>query len=73
LNIIKASTNYLKPGQIPVVAMGQLLYSLAKTLQWNFPDAYGESFIIFYNVRRFAHRAKLLEGVWEVFKLQWVD
>ena len=29
--------------------MDQPLYSLAKTLQWNFPDAYGESqfFIMF--------------------------
>ena len=49
LNIIKASVNHLNPGQIPVVAMDQPLYAVAKQIQWNFPDKYGEKqFVIIF-------------------------
>ncbi len=38
LNIIKASVDHLNPGQIPVVAMDQPLYALAKQIQLIFPE-----------------------------------
>ena len=36
MNIIKAATEYLNPGQVPVIAVDQPLYSVAKQIQWNF-------------------------------------
>ena len=50
LNIIKASVNHFNPGQIPVVAMDQPLYAVAKQIQWNFPEKYGEKqFVIMFD------------------------
>lgn len=41
--------NYLNPSQIPVVAMDQPLYAVAKQIQWNFPEKYGEKqFVIMF-------------------------
>ena len=42
LNVIKASVEYINPGQIPVIAFDQPLYALAKKIQWNWRDIYGE-------------------------------
>lgn len=42
MDIIKSNTDFLDPGQIPVIAFDQPLYALAKTIQWNWPDEYGE-------------------------------
>lgn len=49
LNIIKACVDHLNNGQIPVVAMDQPLYAVAKQIQWNFPERYGERrFVIMF-------------------------
>ena len=49
LNIIKACVNHLNYGQTPVVAMDQPLYAVAKQIQWNFPEKYGERrFVIMF-------------------------
>ena len=49
LNIIKACVDHLNYGQIPVVAMDQQLYAVAKQIQWNFPEKYGErQFVILF-------------------------
>ena len=42
MDVIKACVNYLNPGQVPVVAMDQPLYAVAKQIQWNWKDSYGE-------------------------------
>ena len=42
MNMIKASADMLNPGQTPVVAFDQPLYAIAKQIQWNWPDLYGE-------------------------------
>ena len=34
LDVIKQAVDYLNPGQVPVVAMDQPLYALAKQIQW---------------------------------------
>ncbi|KAJ8865818.1 hypothetical protein PR048_033340 [Dryococelus australis] len=36
------STNFLHPGQCEVIAMDQPLFALAKTIQWTWPNKYGE-------------------------------
>ena len=41
LDVIKNAIAYLNPGQVPVVAFDQPLYSIAKQLQWYYSDHYG--------------------------------
>lgn len=49
INITMNITKHVNPTQVPVIAMDQPLYTLAKVLQWNWPDMYGENhiFILF--------------------------
>ena len=42
MTIVRKTTNYLNPGQTPVIACDQHLYALAKQIQWAWPDRYGE-------------------------------
>jgi hypothetical protein len=49
MNIIKQATDKLNPGQIPIVAADQPLYTLAKQIQWHWPDTHGEDkFIVMF-------------------------
>ena len=36
----------LNPGQTPVVAFDQPLYAIAKQIQWNWPNLYGEDKLV---------------------------
>ena len=38
---IRETTEFLNPGQIPVMAADQPLYALAKQVQWEWPEQYG--------------------------------
>ena len=40
--VIKKAIDKLNPGQVPVIAYDQPLYSIAKQIQWNWPETYGE-------------------------------
>ena len=42
MDIIKLSANHLNPGQVPVIALDQPLFAIAKEIQWNWSDLYGE-------------------------------
>ena len=45
--LIKKSIESINPGQIPVLAMDQPLYAIAKEIQWSWPDELGEhSFVV---------------------------
>ena len=47
--VIKLSLEKLNPGQVPVIAFDQPLYAVAKEIQWEFPDLYGEEqFVIVF-------------------------
>ena len=49
MNVIKASVEYINPCQIPVIAFDQPLYALAKQIQWNWRDIYGEQkFVVMF-------------------------
>ncbi|KAK3736786.1 hypothetical protein QZH41_011732 [Actinostola sp. cb2023] len=49
MNVIKECVHHLNPGQVPVIAMDQPLYTVAKQIQWNWPDQYGEQkFVIMF-------------------------
>ena len=43
MDVIKVAVDHLNNGQTPVMACDQPLYALAKIIQWNFPELYGES------------------------------
>ena len=49
INIVKTAVEILNPGQVPVLACDQPLYSLAKQIQWTWPDSHGEKqFVIMF-------------------------
>ena len=49
MDVIKASVNYLNPGQVPVIATDQPLFAVAKQIQWTWPDSYREpKFVIMF-------------------------
>ena len=41
-NVIKSAVDHLNPRYTPLIAFDQLLYALAKQVQWNWLDKYGE-------------------------------
>jgi len=46
---VHTSVAKLNPCQVPVIAFDQTLYTLAKLIQWNWPEYYGESkFVIMF-------------------------
>ena len=49
LDVIKKVTELVYPGQAPVVAMDQPLFTIAKNIQWKWLSVYGESkFVIMF-------------------------
>ena len=43
MKLIEKVTNFLNPGETPVLVFDQPLYAIAKTIQWNMPDRFGEN------------------------------
>ena len=49
MDLLKQIAERLNPGQAPVMAFDQPLYTLAKMVQWSFPDSYGEKeFVVMF-------------------------
>jgi len=46
MNVIKAAVQYLNPGQTPVVAVDQPLFSVAKQTQLNWPETHAEEHFV---------------------------
>ena len=44
--MVKKAVQELNPSQVPVVTLDQPLYTIAKLIQWNWPDTYGEKHFI---------------------------
>ena len=42
MQLIKDATLHLHPGQVPVIVMDQPLYNIAKQIQWEYQDEFGE-------------------------------
>ena len=58
MDVVKPAVDSLNPGQIPVIAMGQPLFAVAKQIHWNWLDIYGDKCFVVMVV---------------VFKLKWVS
>ena len=43
INIGKNAVNQVNPGQVPILTLDQPLYSLAKQIQWDWSDSFGEN------------------------------
>ena len=46
VDIIKTITDYLNPGQIPVIANDQPLFALSKYMQWRWPETHDERMFV---------------------------
>ena len=44
--LIKKVTDFLNPGQTPVMISDQSLYAIAKNIQWNMPERYDEDKLV---------------------------
>lgn len=42
MDVIKLAVDRLNPGQIPVIALDQPLFAVAKEIQWTWKEYYGE-------------------------------
>jgi len=47
MDVIKKATEYLNPGQVPVIAVDQPLFTVAKQIQWNWAESHGEQHFVF--------------------------
>lgn len=47
MDIARATTQFLNPGQTPVLAVDQPLFAIAKQIQWEWPLLYGDMVIMF--------------------------
>ena len=65
MDVVKATVQHLNPGQTPVLTMDQPLFSIAKHIQWNFQDFYGEDkFIIVLGGLHIEMAAFKIVGQW---------
>ncbi len=49
MNVVREATQFLNPGQIPVIALDAPLYALAKSVQWYWPHTHGENkYVVFF-------------------------
>lgn len=46
MDMVKKAMQELNPNQLPVITFDQPLYAIAKLIQWNWPDTYGEKHFI---------------------------
>ena len=42
MDVIKRAVQHLNPGQVPVFTVDQPLFTIAKQIQWCWPNEYGE-------------------------------
>ena len=65
MNIVKKATEYLNPGQVPVIAVAQPLFAVAKQIQWNWPKTHGEpNFVILLGGLHIERVALKMLGDW---------
>ena len=51
MNKIKGVVVFLNPGQVPVIAADQPIYAVAKQVQWQWPENFGEDkFILMFRM-----------------------
>ena len=46
IDVVSQAVRFIDPNQVPVLACDQPLYAIAKKIQWNWPDKYGEQKLV---------------------------
>ncbi len=46
IDVVRNAVQHLNPGQTPVLTCDQPLFTLAKQIQWKWPDTYGEDQLV---------------------------
>ena len=46
MDVVKKAVEILNPGQIPIITVDQPLYTVAKQIQWRWPETHGEDHFI---------------------------
>ena len=46
MELVGQTTDFLSPGQIAVLVVDQLLYAIAKKIQWTIPEKFGEDIFV---------------------------
>ena len=65
LKVIKLATEHVNPGQMPVIAMDQPMFALAKQIQWQWPETFGEDlFVIVFGGLHIEKTALKALGQW---------
>ena len=65
MNVVKAVVAHLNPGQVPVLVADQPLFLIAKKIQWNYPQIFGEEqFVVFLGEMHAEMTAFRLLGNW---------
>lgn len=65
MDVIKHAITYLNPGQIPVLTCDQPLYKFAKSIQWTWPESYGEDkFVVIMGGFHIEQAAWSVVGTW---------
>lgn len=65
MNVAKSAVQHINPGQVPVIAMDQPLFALAKQIQWNWTVTHGEDeFVIMFGGLHIEMAAFKVLGQW---------
>ena len=63
MNIVKKSTEFLNPGQTPVLGADQPLFAICKQLQWQYPETLGEDkFVMQLGALHIEDKCQLMMG-----------
>ena len=46
MDVVRKSVEIINPGQVSIITVDQPLYTLAKQIQWSWPDTYGENHFV---------------------------
>jgi len=65
MDVVRNAVEHINPGQIPMVTFDQLLFALAKQIQWKWPQEYGEEkFVILFGGLHIETAALKTVGEW---------
>ena len=69
MGVVKKAVNHVNPNQTSVIALNQPLYAIAKQIQWNWNNIYGEeNFVIMMRALHIEMAALKTLGMYSYFK-----
>ena len=73
MGVVKKAAHHLNPGQTPVIAVDQPLFTIAKQIQWHMSEFYGEDKFIVMMQGGITYRYDLIQNAWKMVKWKWLD